>query len=127
MSTTSTSTAQSEPEKRSVTVTTTSGDPIIFHGNPAELAGARHEMNKCLSRNGSFELLIKHGAARLPNGTIAVSSVINIPFVTGMAIDPNQAQYDFDNPCPDADARINAYNAAQQAAGLPLLQPGLAF
>ena len=117
MSSNSTSTAQSEAEKRSVSVTTISGDPIIFSGNPAELARIRFEINRCLRRNGAFELLIKHGAARLPNGMIAVSSVNNIPFVIGTAVDPALGQYDFDNPCPDADARMLAYNAWAAANG----------
>ena len=93
MSTSTSSTAHSEAEKRSVTLTTSNGDPIKYAGNPAELPGARHEMNRCLRRIGAFDLLIKHNASRMPNGTISVESLSTIPFVLGTANDPNLAAY----------------------------------
>ena len=112
MSTNTISTAHSEAEKRSITVTTTTGDPIVYSNNPAELPGVRYEINRCLYRVGAFELLYKHNACRLSNGAIAVESFSNIPFIIGTAVDPNIGNYDFNNPCPPGDQRLAAYNAA---------------
>ena len=39
-----------------VKVVTEAGIPVKYGNNPAELSGARHEMDKCLQRLGAFEL-----------------------------------------------------------------------
>ena len=55
-----TSTAQSDAERRVITVTTEAGDPVIFSGNPAELPGARHETREAMRRAGAFKLLVSN-------------------------------------------------------------------
>ena len=60
-------TALSEAEKRMVTITTEAGLPVTYSNNPAELPGARYEMDKCLKRKGAFELLKLHNASRMQN------------------------------------------------------------
>ena len=72
------STALSEAEKRTVKITSTNGDPIIYDGNPASLAGVRYETDKCLERLGAFELLVQHNSSRLANGTIATEDPSSI-------------------------------------------------
>ena len=62
---TTTSTALTEVEKRTVKITSTNGDPVTFDGNPAALAGVRHEIDKCFERLGAYELLIKHGLIKV--------------------------------------------------------------
>ena len=57
-------TALAEAEKRTVKITSTNGDPVIYDGNPAALPGARYEIDKCLERLGVFELLVKHNSVR---------------------------------------------------------------
>ena len=64
---TTTSTALADVEKRTVAVTSTNGEPVTYDGNPAALAGVRHEIDKCFERLGAYELLIKHGACKLQN------------------------------------------------------------
>ena len=81
------STALAEAEKRSVSITSTNGESVIYDGNPAALAGVRHEINQCFLRTGAFEMLIKHNAATLPNMMIATEDVSNIPFVTDVLQD----------------------------------------
>ena len=83
-STSSTPTALAEAEKRVVKITSSNGDAVVYDGNPASLAGARYEIDQCLERLGAFELLIKHNATRLPNGTIATEDPSNIPFVLNL-------------------------------------------
>ena len=118
MSSTNISTALSEAQRRTVTIVTSTGESVKYSNNPAELPGVRHEIDECLRRTGAFELLIKHGASRLPNGKLAVEDVNNIPFVTGAVDDPLLASYTYANPCPDTPARVNAFNAIRPAAGL---------
>ena len=50
------STALSEAQKRIVTITTEAGDIVKYGNNPAELPGARYEMDLCLKRLGAYEL-----------------------------------------------------------------------
>ena len=87
-STASTPTALAEAEKRVVKITSTNGDPVVYDGNPASLAGARHETDLCLERLGAFELLMKYNATRLQNGTIATEDPSNIPFVLNLIENP---------------------------------------
>ena len=112
------STALSEAQKRMVVITTEAGDPVKYGNNPAELSGARYEMDLCLERLGAYELLIKHNAAApLGNNMIATEDLDTIPFVTDMLADPNVANYTYRNPCPDTPTRIAATNVARAAAG----------
>ena len=112
-------TVQSDAELRVITVKTEAGDIVKFSGNPAELPGARYETTKALRRAGAFTLLVEHNASRLKNGTIAVDNVNNIPFVTGLLDDPDQASYTFEKPCPDTSSRITKLNAQRTANGEP--------
>ena len=112
-------TVQSDAELRVITVKTEAGDIVKFSGNPAELPGARYETTKALRRAGAFTLLVEHNASRLKNGTIAVDNVNNIPFVTGLLDDPDQANYSFEKPCPDTSSRISKLNAQRTANGEP--------
>ena len=82
------STAKSEAEKRVIDITTETGDPVVYSGNPAELPGARFETRKAMQRAGVFKMLVTQNASRLPNGLIAVDHIDNIPLVTGLAVDP---------------------------------------
>ena len=93
MSGSSTTTALAEAEKRTVTVTSSNGDPVVYDGNPAALAGARYETEQCFRRLGAFELLVQHNAARLTNGTIATEDASSIPFVLNLISDPHQDSY----------------------------------
>ena len=43
-----------------VQIVTENDDPVIYSGNPAELSGARFEMDECMRRIGAFQLLIQH-------------------------------------------------------------------
>ena len=52
------STAQSEAEKRVISVKTKAGHPVKYSGNPAELPGARYETGLALRRAGAFQMLI---------------------------------------------------------------------
>ena len=113
------STVQSDAELRVITVKTEAGDIVKYSGNPAELPGARYETTKALRRAGAFTLLVEHNASRLKNGTIAVDNVNNIPFVTGLLDDPDQANYSFEKPCPDTSSRISKLNAQRTANGEP--------
>ena len=79
----------SNAQKRVVAILTEAEDPVTYSGNPAELAGARHEISKALKRAGAFKLLVTHNASRLSNGTIAVEHLDNILFVTDMINDPD--------------------------------------
>ena len=54
------STAQSEAEKRVISVKTKAGHPVKYSGNPAELPGARYETGLALRRAGAFQMLIKN-------------------------------------------------------------------
>ena len=110
-------TALAEAEKRVVKITSTNGDTVIYDGNPASLAGARHEIDLCLERLGAFELLIKHNATRLNSGTIATEDPSNIPFVLNLIDDPFSDTYTYQNPCPDTNQRVAAYNAYRTARG----------
>ena len=67
-----TSTALSEAQKRMVVIKTENDDIVKYGNNPAELSGARFEIDQCLKRLGAFELLIKHNASRMNSGVIAV-------------------------------------------------------
>ena len=112
------STALSEAQKRMVVISTEAGDPVKYGNNPAELSGARYEMDLCLERLGAYELLIKHNAAApLGNNMIATEDLDSIPFVTDMLEDPNVGNYTYRNPCPDTPTRIAATNAVRVAAG----------
>ena len=111
------STVQSDAELRVITVKTEAGDIVMYSGNPAELPGARYEIMKALRRAGSFTLLVEHNASRLRNGTIAVDDVNNIPFVTGLIIDPDQPSYSFERPCPGTTSRIASLNVQRAANG----------
>ena len=53
------STAQSEAEKRVISVKTKAGHPVKYSGNPAELPGARYETGLALRRAGAFQMLLK--------------------------------------------------------------------
>ena len=114
------STALSEAQKRMVTITTEAGDIVKYGNNPAELAGARFEMDRCLERLGAFNLLITHNAAPVGNNLIATEDLDTIPFITDLLADPNAATYTYRNPCPATPARIAATNVARTAAGQPL-------
>ena len=98
------STAQSEAEKRVISVKTKAGHHVNYSGNPAELPGARYEIGLALRRAGAFQLLIKHNASRHRNGQICVEDIDNIPFVTQLINDPDAASYTFENP--DARRKI---------------------
>ena len=114
---TTNTTALSEAQKRMVVITTEAGDPVKYGNNPAELSGARYEMDLCLQRLGAFEMLIKHNAAPLSNNMIATEDLDSIPFVADMVQDPNLDNYTYRNPCPDTPTRIAATNAVRTAAG----------
>ena len=90
---------------------------VKYSDNPAELPGAQYEIMKALRRAGAFTLLVEHNASRLRNGTIAVDDVNNIPFVTGLIIDPDQPSYSFEKPCPGTTSRIAALNVQRAATG----------
>eukprot|EP00966_Prymnesium_polylepis_P332799 7388275-Prymnesium_polylepis.1 len=60
--------------------------------------------------------LIEDGAVQLPSGKIAVDTVNATSFVAGLVNDPEP--YNFLNPCPPTPARIAAYDAARDRAGL---------
>ena len=113
------STSFSEAQSRVVQITTSHGDPVVYSGNPAELPGARFEMNLCLERIGAFKLLIQHGASRLKSGVIAVDNPSNILFVTQDLVDPDQGSYTNENPCPDTPTRIARTNARRAITGQP--------
>ena len=113
----STPTALAEAEKRVVKITSTNGDAVVYDGNPASLAGARHETDLCLERLGAFELLVKHNSTRLNNGTIATEDASNIPFVLNLIEDPHVDTYTYKNPCPDTNQRVAAYNAYRTRRG----------
>ena len=74
------STAQSEAEKRVISVKTKAGHPVKYSGNPAELPGARYETGLALRRAGAFQMLIKNNASRLKSGQMCVEDIDNIPF-----------------------------------------------
>ena len=82
---------QGEAYKRIVKIETESGDPVKYSGNPAELPGCRHEIQKALLRAGAFKMLIHHNASRLHNGVICVEDLDNILFVTQTISDPHAA------------------------------------
>ena len=111
------STALSEAQKRMVTITTEAGDIVKYGNNPAELAGARFEMDRCLERLGAFELLIKHNAAPAGGNLIATEDLDSIPFIADMLQDPNAANYTYRNPCPATPARIARCRIAQTCPG----------
>ena len=54
--TTATSTGLAEAQKRMVNIVTDADEPVIYGGNPAELSGARFELDECLRRTGAFQL-----------------------------------------------------------------------
>ena len=114
------STAPSNAQKRVVAIKTEAEDPVIYTGNPAELPGARHEIEKALRRAGAFKLLISHNASRLSNGTICVEDIDNILIVTDLIHDPDMASYDYGNPCPDTPTRVARINASRVLAGDPV-------
>ena len=96
-----------------VKITTEAGDPVKYGNNPAELAGARYEMDLCLQRLGAFELLITHNAAPMGNNMVATEDLDTIPFVADMLNDPLTGTYTYRNPCPATPARVAATSAAQ--------------
>ena len=111
------STARSAAEKRVIFVKTEAGDPVIYSGNPAELPGARFEIKKAMKRAGVFKLLVTQNASRLPNGTICVDNIDNLPFVTHILQDPHGDDYNFDSPCPGTRTRVARINATRALAG----------
>ena len=111
------STAQSDAEKRVITVTTEAGDPVIFSGNPAELPGARHETRQAMQRAGAFKLLVSHNASRQRNGVICVEDLDSVLIVTNLIDDPYQAGYSYETPCPDTATRITRMNASRVLRG----------
>ena len=113
------STAQSEAEKRIVTIKTETGDIVKYSGNPAELPGTRFETHKRLRRARAFKMLIEHNASRLPNGQYATEDLDSVPFVTRLINDPDQANYSYERPCPSTAARVARMNATRALAGQP--------
>ena len=112
------STALSEAEKRTVVISTEAGTLVTYANNPAELSGARFEMDKCLKRKGAFKLLKQHNACR--NGTMSsTENLDSIPFVVNMIEDPDIGLYTYENPCPNIVTRIARVNVHRAAAGLP--------
>ncbi len=114
------STALSEAEKRMVVISTEVGTLVKYSGNPAELPGARHEMDKCLKRKGAFKLLKLHNACRMQNTMIATENLDSLPFVVNMIDDPALDTYTYANPCPDIATRVANVNAVRAAAVPPL-------
>ena len=82
-----------------------------------ERSGVRFEISECLTRLRAFKLLIEKNASKLSNG-LAAESLLDIPFVSGQIVDPDQANYNYDNPCPSAAVRVARFNAGRAAAGL---------
>ena len=117
MSSAEESTARSAAERRVISVKTEAGDPVIYSGNPAELPGARYEIKKAMKRAGVFKLLVTQNASRLPNGTVCVDDIDNLPFVTHIIQDPLSDTYGFDSPCPHTRLRISRINATRGLAG----------
>ena len=115
----SSTTAHSAAESKVVTIRNRHGDIVTYSNNPAELPGCRHELDACLQRLGAFELLIKHRACRLSNGTIAVQDVNSIPFVTQMVNDPAADTYSYARPCPDTATRVATLNADRATRSEP--------
>ena len=113
------STAQSEAEKRVISVKTKAGHPVKYSGNPAELPGARYETGLALRRAGAFQMLIKNNASRLKNGQMCVDDIDNIPFVVQLVNDPDEGTYTFENPCPDTATRVARFNTSRVMQGLP--------
>ena len=114
------STALSAAQARVITVKTESDDIVKYSGNPAELAGARHETYEAMRRAGVFQLLTQHGASRAKGGAICVANLNDIAFVTQLVKDPMQNTYSLENPCPDTQTRMDQLNAERAAAGLPI-------
>ena len=96
------------------------GQPIKWgNDNPACLGGALHEVKLFYERTGHFMSLLHDGAAVLPDGQLAVDSILAIPFITGEIAD--SPTYGFDDPCPDAALRTDAHYAtitSRQASAL---------
>ena len=113
------STAQSEAEKRVISVKTKAGHPVKYSGNPAELPGARYETGLALRRAGAFQMLIKNNASRLKSGQMCVEDIDNIPFVVQLVNDPDEGTYTFENPCPDTATRVARFNTSRVMQGLP--------
>ena len=113
-----TSTAQAEAEKRMSIPLDITGKPVKFDGNAASLSGVRYESDEHFKRVGAFQLLIQHNASRVGgNAMIATEDVNTIMFVTQQIVDPDQASYTYENPCPDSAARVRKYNAESVRTG----------
>ena len=110
---------QSAAEKRTVSIVTEAGDPVVYSGNPAELAGCRHETRKAMQRKGAFKLLVTCNASRLPNGTVCVEDIDMIPFITDLIPDPLSGSYDYASPCPDTRTRVSLINLERVRNGDP--------
>ena len=78
-----------------VSIVTENDEAVIYGGNPAELPGARFEMDECLRRTGAFQMLIRHRASRMASGVIAVQDVNSVAFVTDTVVDADVPNYTY--------------------------------
>ena len=106
-------TAQSDAEKRVITITTEAGDPVTYTGNPAELPGARYETRLAMQRAGAFKLLVSNNASRQRNGVICVEDLDSVLIVTNLIDDPYKAGYNYETPCPNTATRVTRLNATR--------------
>ena len=110
-------TAQSDAEKRVITITTEAGDPVTYTGNPAELPGARYETRLAMQRAGAFKLLVSNNASRQRNGVICVEDLDSVLIVTNLIDDPYKAGYNYETPFPNTATRVTRLNATRALRG----------
>jgi hypothetical protein len=100
------------------------GTPIFYNGNPATIAGIKHEVFNFWKRKHLFQPLLKHGAVALANGKLAVPTYDAALFIIGELTD---GVVDYGSSiakrCPSSPARLAKLNVMRSASGRTPIAP----
>ena len=81
------------------------GEPIIWDGNDAHIAGTMFDTQRYYRRTGLFQPLIQHRGVQLNNGKLAVESYLSVSSAAGLHNDPRTLS----DPCPPTATRKAEY------------------